>query len=88
MDIGTALDGSRAALQMALLLAGFPLAAALIVGLLVGALQAMTQLHEPTVALVPRLLGVALVVLLLLPWLMDRWVGYAAEVLGSIPEML
>jgi flagellar biosynthetic protein FliQ len=88
MDLAQVIDWSREALRMALLLGGPPLAAALVVGLLVGILQTLTQLHEPVLALVPRLLAVLLVVLVLLPWSLGRWVSFATALIGSIPERL
>lgn len=81
---GWAVEASR----VALLLAGPALAAALVVGLVVGALQAMTQMHDPVVGQVPRLLAVSLAVLVFLPWLMSRWIAFAVEMIGSIPERL
>ena len=88
MDMGLVIDGSREAVRMALLLGGPPLMAALLVGLLVGIGQTLTQMHDPVVGQVPRLVAVLLVVLAVLPWLLSRWVAYAAEVIGSIPDRL
>ena len=88
MEMTHVIDWSREALRMALLLGGPPLAAALVVGVLVGIVQTLTQMHEPVVGLVPRLVAVLLVVLALLPWLMGRWVGFATQLIGSIPERL
>ena len=45
-------------------------------------------MHEPIVGLVPRLVAVLLVVLALLPWLLGRWVGFATQLIESIPERL
>ena len=88
MDLSPVIDCSREAMRMALLLGGPPLIAALAVGLLVGIGQTLTQLHEPVVGQVPRLIAVSLVVLAILPWLLDRWVGFAGGLIRSIPEFL
>lgn len=88
MDMTHAIDWSRAALQMSLLLGGPLLAAALVVGLLINIGQTLTQLHEPVVGLIPRLVAVALMLLLILPWLASRWVAFATDLIGSIPEFL
>ncbi len=82
------IDWTREALRMILILGGPLLAAALVVGLLINVGQTLTQLHEPVVALVPRLVAVALVLLLILPWLLSRWVAFAVELFRSIPDML
>lgn len=88
MDMALVIDWSRAALQKSLELGGIPLLTALAVGLIVGAGQTLTQLHEPVVAFVPRLVAVLLVVLLLLSWLVARWVSFTDELIRSIPGML
>ncbi len=85
MEMTHAIDCSREALRMALVLGGPLLAAALLVGLLVNVGQTLTQLHEPVVGLVPRLVAVALVLLVIMPWLISRWVSFAVEMIGSIP---
>jgi flagellar biosynthesis protein FliQ len=87
MDMSHAIDWTRAALQMTLLLGGPLLAAALLVGLLINVGQTLTQLHEPVVGLVPRLVAVGLVLLLILPWLLGRWISFAVDLIGSIPDL-
>jgi flagellar biosynthesis protein FliQ len=88
MELALVIDGSREALRMALLLGGPPLLAALVVGLVVGIGQTLTQMHEPVVAFVPRLVAVLLVVLALLPWLLGRWIMFAVALIESIPERI
>ncbi len=88
MEMTHAIDWSREALRMILLLGGPLLAAALLIGLLVNVGQTLTQLHEPVVGLIPRLVGVLLVLLLILPWLLGRWVAFASELFRSIPDLL
>jgi flagellar biosynthesis protein FliQ len=88
MELTQVLDWSREAIRMTLLLGGPLLAAALLVGLVVGVTQTLTQMQEPVVGLIPRLAGVILVGLALLPWLLSTLAAYAAEVIGSIPERL
>jgi flagellar biosynthesis protein FliQ len=79
---------SREALRMSLLLGGPLLAAAFLVGLLVNIGQTLTQLHEPVVGLIPRIAAVTVVLLLILPWLLTRWVSFAVELIESIPSLL
>ncbi len=88
MDITHAVDWSRQALWTALILGGPLVLAAFLVGFLVNVGQTLTQLHEPVVGMVPRLAAVALVLLLILPWLLGRWVSFAVELIRSIPELL
>jgi flagellar biosynthesis protein FliQ len=88
MEITHAVDWSRQALWMALILGGPLLIAAFLVGLLVNIGQTLTQLHEPVVGMIPRLAAVGLVLLLVLPWLLARWVSFAVDLFRSIPDLL
>jgi flagellar biosynthesis protein FliQ len=88
VDMSHAIVWSREALRMSLLLGGPLLAAAFLVGLLVNIGQTLTQLHEPVVGLVPRIAAVTVVLLLILPWLLTRWVSFAVELIESIPSLL
>ncbi len=88
MDPSQAVDWSREALRLALVLGAPLLLAALVMGLVMGAIQTMTQLQEPTVALVPRLAVVGLAMLLVLPWILGRVASFTAELIESIPGML
>ena len=88
MDTGQVIDASREALRMALLFGGPLLATALLVAVLIGIAQTLTQMHEPVVGLVPRLVAVLLVALALLPWLLSRWIAYSSGVIESIPDWL
>ena len=88
MDLAHVIDWSREALRMALLLGGPLLGVAFLVGLVVGVLQTLTQLHEPVVGLVPRLVAIFLVLLALLPWLLGRWLSFTIDLIGSIPDLI
>jgi len=88
VDLTHVIDWSREALRMSLLLGGPLLAVALLAGLVINVLQTVTQLHEPVVGLVPRLVAVLLVLLAILPWLVGRWVSFTVDLIGSIPDSL
>ena len=88
MEMGQVVDWSREAVRMALLLGGPPLMVALLVGLLVGIGQTLTQMHEPVVGQIPRLVAVLLVVLVALPWFLGCWVAYAVDLIESIPAQI
>jgi len=88
MEMAEVIDWSREALRMALLLGGPLLAVALVVGLVVGVGQTLTQMHEPAIGQVARLVAVLAAVLIALPWLLGRWIAYAADLIGSIPDRI
>jgi type III secretory pathway component EscS len=71
----------REALLLALLVSVPPLGAALVVGALTGVLQAATQVQEPALGVVPRLVAVLAALALAGPWIGAHVVRFAAECL-------
>ena len=55
----TIIAGGQQALWASLLIGGVPLGVLLVVGLAVSILQALTQVQEPSVAFVPKLISIA-----------------------------
>ena len=53
-------------------LVGLPLAAVLIVSLVVALFQGITNIHDPVIAAVPRILGFGVIACLLAPWTISR----------------
>ena len=80
-------DLARHALLMALTLAAPMLMVALVVGLLISVVQAVTQVQEQTLAFVPKLIAVAAVALLGLPWMIQTAVRYTSELLRMLPSL-
>jgi flagellar biosynthetic protein FliQ len=58
---------AQSALMLVLTVAGPLLLTSLIVGTIIGLLQALTQIQETTLTFVPKLLAMGLVLLLMLP---------------------
>lgn len=80
-------DLSRDAILTALVLAAPMLVVALGLGLIVSVLQAVTQIQEQTLAFVPKLVGVAVVFLVALPWMIQLAVKYTTELFRSLPAI-
>ncbi len=81
------IDLLRQAVMLSLQVAAPMLATALIVGLLVSVFQAVTQLQEQTLTFIPKLLVIATVFILALPWALNRLVEYMAMILRSLPAV-
>ena len=79
----TILAAGREALLVALAVSAPPLAAALIVGLVTGALQAVTQIQDHALGAVPRLVAVLAVVGLAAPWTAARVVRFGQACLDA-----
>jgi flagellar biosynthesis protein FliQ len=68
---------------------GLPLLlAGLVVGLLVSIFQAVTQIQEQTLSFIPKILAIALVVVVAGPWMLDQLIGYTAQLYSSIPSVV
>jgi flagellar biosynthesis protein FliQ len=65
-------------------LAGPMLAAGLVVGVLVSLLQAVTQVHEMTLAFIPKLLALGVALALLAPFMMSTLTTYADGLFNRI----
>jgi type III secretory pathway component EscS len=73
---------AREALWVVLLVSAPPVGAALAVGLLTGVLQAATQVQDPAVGVVPRLVAVLGALAVASPWIGARVLRLAAECLS------
>ena len=82
-----AVDLIRQAIMLALMVAAPLLVTALCVGIIVSLIQAVTQLQEQTLTFIPKLLALAMVFTLTLPWTLTRLVEYLAGVLRSLPTL-
>lgn len=58
-------------LKTAALLSGPMLAGALVIGLIVSVIQAITQINEATLTFIPKILIVGVIFLLAGPWMID-----------------
>ena len=73
------------ALYVAMLVAAPLLLTALAVGLLVGVIQAATQINEMTLSFIPKLIAMALVALITGPWMLRQLVQYTHQLIESLP---
>jgi flagellar biosynthesis protein FliQ len=80
MDAATAVDLCRETLMSAVIIAAPVLLVGMAAGLLVGLLQALTQVQDQTVAFVPKILAMAAVLVACLPWLLTRMVDFTRVV--------
>ena len=84
MSADLAIEHVQTALITALTLAAPVLLVVFVVSLIISVLQALTQIQDQTLSLVPRLLAGAAAVLLLLPWMLDRLSQYLTDVYDNI----
>ncbi|HEX4335173.1 MAG TPA: flagellar biosynthetic protein FliQ [Polyangiaceae bacterium] len=69
-------------------IAGPLLVAALVVGVVIGILQAATQVNEASVSFLTKLIAMGLTVLALGSWTMRTLVEYTGRTIGSIADVV
>jgi flagellar biosynthetic protein FliQ len=87
MDSSLVIELVFQALSMALVLSGPILLGLLIVGLLIGIVQAATQLNETTIAFVPKIIVLVVIILLAGPVMLTLFTDYLRELILRIPSI-
>lgn len=78
----------RDALTLLLMIAMPVLGVVMAVGLLVSIFQAVTQIHEATLAFVPKLIAAMVVFSIVGPWMLSTLVDFIRRTILSIPAMV
>ena len=88
MNQDTVVNLATQAMMLALKIAGPILLLGLIIGLLVSIFQAVTSIQEQSLSFIPKIVGVAVLIVVLGPWMLDQLVGYAQNLDMSIPQLI
>lgn len=83
MELPQATDLLREMLMICLLVAGPTLAVGVLVGLVISLLQAVTQLQDQTISMVPKIVAMLIAALFLVPWAGTRLIEYTQQMLAS-----
>jgi flagellar biosynthesis protein FliQ len=84
----TVMTIGRQALEMTMMLSAPLLLVALAIGLLVGIFQAATQINEMTLSFIPKLIGMAVALMIAGPWMLRELVSYTRTLIESIPSLV
>jgi flagellar biosynthetic protein FliQ len=84
----TVMTLAQRALEITMMLAAPLLLSALLIGLLVGVFQAATQINEMTLSFIPKLIGMAVALLIAGSWMLKIIVGYTRELFEAIPGLI
>ncbi len=76
------------AIVVATKLAAPILAVALVVGLVISVFQSVTQIQEVTLTFVPKLVGIAIVLVLTGSWMLGQLVDFTRTLFQSLPTLL
>jgi flagellar biosynthetic protein FliQ len=87
MSIALAVDMIRRAVFLALLVGSPLLLTALVVGVAVSLFQAVTQLQEQTLTFLPKLVLIAIVFVVTMPWMLSQLVAYLTGLFRALPTL-
>jgi len=88
MNQDTVVSLATQAMTLALEIAGPMLLVGLVIGLAVSLFQAVTQIQEQTLTFIPKIVGLAALIVILGPWMLGHLVAYATNLYSSIPQLI
>jgi flagellar biosynthetic protein FliQ len=60
----------------------------LVVGLVVSIFKAVTSIQEQSLSFIPKIVGLAVLIVILGPWMLGQLVSYAQNLYTSIPSLI
>ncbi|MEM7432343.1 MAG: flagellar biosynthesis protein FliQ [Pseudomonadota bacterium] len=84
----TVITIGQKALWVTMLVAAPLLLSALAVGLLIGMLQAATQINEMTLSFIPKLLVLVIALVMAGPWMLQVISNFTTQLIGQIPSLI
>jgi flagellar biosynthetic protein FliQ len=87
MNTDVALFWVQEAIKTAIMVIGPLLGTALVVGLIVSLFQAITSIQEMTLAFIPKILAIALILLFFSPWMLEMLTDFTTNVINFIPQV-
>ncbi len=88
MNQDTVINLATQAMMLALKIAGPILLLGLIIGLLVSIFQAVTSIQEQSLSFIPKVIGVAVLIVVLGPWMLGQLVAYVQNLYMAIPSLI
>lgn len=88
MQSDQVLEIVRQAVRVAVFLSAPILAFGLVVGVLTNVFQAVTQISETTLAVVPKFAAMLFALLLFSPWMLDLIMDFTTQLFESIPSIV
>ncbi|SPP31066.1 Flagellar biosynthetic protein FliQ [Arsenophonus endosymbiont of Aleurodicus floccissimus] len=82
--MGLGIDGMKVAITLAAPL----LLAALISGLVISLLQAVTQINEMTLSFIPKIIAVFVTTIVAGPWMLELFIEYTRQLITQLPQFI
>jgi flagellar biosynthesis protein FliQ len=87
MTMAYILSFFQEAITLAAMLSLPPLMLGLVVGLLISVFQAVTQINEQTLTVVPKMVAIMSAILFFGNWMLGHLVSYTLKIFNSIPNL-
>jgi flagellar biosynthesis protein FliQ len=87
MDSAMVIEIARQTLWVTILVCAPTLGAALAVGLLVGIIQAATSINEMTLSFIPKLIAMAIAIVLTGSWQLNTIMDFTRSIFQRIPAL-
>jgi flagellar biosynthesis protein FliQ len=88
MDQDTVVNLAQQAMSLVMKVGGPLLITGLAIGLIVSVFQTITQIQEQSLTFIPKIAGVAVVVVIAGPWMLNQLLGYTEELYRAIPTLV
>ncbi len=76
------------AIKTTILLSAPVLLSGLLVGILVSVFQAATSINEMTMTFIPKMLAVAIALIVFFPWMMQKMIDFTEHLLTNLPTFI
>jgi flagellar biosynthetic protein FliQ len=88
MDQDTVVSLATQAMTLAIEVAGPMMLVGLAIGLVVSVFQAVTSIQEQSLSFIPKIVGLAALIIILGPWMLGLLVNYTENLYTSIPTLI
>jgi len=85
---GIVIDVAQEAIKSVLMISAPILGLGLLVGLIVSIVQATTQIQEPTLSFIPKIVAISLTLLVFGPWMMNIMYEFTVRLFENIPNYI
>ncbi len=88
MNDSSVIEIATQSIILATKLAGPILIVSLLIGLGIGMIQSATQIQEQTLAFVPKLAGIAIVIVLAGNWMLSQVIDFTHNLFDMVPNLI
>jgi flagellar biosynthetic protein FliQ len=88
MTQDTVVSVAVSAMELALKVGAPIMLVGLVIGLAVSVFQAVTQIQEQTLSFIPKIVGMAVLVVIAGPWMLGQLITWTQQLYAGIPSMV